>query len=221
MEAVRRTHNDIKRSLIQHLSKQGLRVLDVGCGFGGDLKKWSDCGVNLFMCEPNSEALREARKRANEMNLSVRFYDGDISACPKQTFDIICFNFSIQYIFTSGKYFFDTLREIKRRLKKGGKLIGCVPNSDFIMLNQTFQDCLGNYFTRSDDTGYGQFGEKVHVYLTDTPYYNNGPIAEPIAYKDLLVTHLEKMGIQLQSWTPFRTEHEISNMYSQFIFVHI
>lgn len=221
MEAVRRTHNDIKRSLIQHVSKQDLRVLDVGGGFGGDLKKWTNCGVKLFMCDPSPEALREARKRANEMKLSVRFYDGDISACPKQTFDIICFNFSIQYIFSNEKYFFNTLKEIKRKLKKGGKLIGCVPNSDFIMLNQSFQDNLGNYFVRSDDTGYGQFGEKVHVYLTDTPYYSDGPIAEPIAYKDLLITHLEKMGIQLQSWTPFQTEHEISKMYSQFIFVHI
>lgn len=221
MEAVRRTHNDIKRSLIQHVSKPGIRVLDVGSGFGGDLKKWSNCGVKLSMCDPNADALCEARKRANDMNLNVRFYDGDISACPRQTFDVICFNFSIQYIFSSERYFFSTLKEIKKRLKTGGKLIGCLPNSDFIMLNESFQDNLGNYFVRKCDTGYGQFGEKIHVYLTDTPYYTDGPIAEPIAYKDLLVTHLERMGIQLQSWIPFQTEHEISKLYSQFIFVNI
>ena len=221
MEAVRHCHNDIKRSLIQHVSKPGMRVLDVGCGFGGDLKKWSNCGVKLFMCDPNAEAIGEARKRTNEMELNVRFYDGDITVCPRQTFDIICFNFSLQYIFSSEKYFFKILHEIKKRMRKGGKLIGCIPNSDFILLHDTFQDSIGNYYVRGDDTGHGKFGEKLHVFLTDTPYYKAGPQSEPIAYKDILVTHLEKMGIQLQSWTPFQTKYDISKLYSQFIFVNI
>ena len=221
MEAVRRCHNDIKRSLIQHTAKSGMRVLDVGCGFGGDLKKWTSCGVKLSMCDPSYDAISEAKKRASDMNMTVRFYNGDISVCPRQTFDIICFNFSLQYIFSDQKYFFKNIYEIKKRLKKGGKLIGCIPNSDFILLHETFQDDIGNYFIRNGDTGYGQFGEKNHVYLADTPYYNDGPKSEPIAYKDLLVTHLEKMGIQLQSWTPFQTEYKISKMYSQFIFVNI
>ena len=53
----------------------------------------------------------------------------------------------------------------------------------------------------------------------DTPYYNNGHIPEPIAYKDLLVTHLKELGLELELW-----EHlygsQITEMYSKFIFVY-
>ncbi len=84
--------------------------------------------------------------------------------------------------------------------------------------NVSPQDRLGNYMTRceqsrfatceltdhfarrSPSTGHGEFGEKLFVFLADTPYYKEGPKPEPIAYKDLLVTHLEQMGVYLDEW---------------------
>ena len=47
MEEIRKNHNDAKRNLIQMVSKEGKHILDVGCGFGGDLQKWAKCGVNI------------------------------------------------------------------------------------------------------------------------------------------------------------------------------
>ena len=44
MEVIRKNHNDAKRNLIQSVSKEGEHILDVGCGFGGDLQKWHKCG---------------------------------------------------------------------------------------------------------------------------------------------------------------------------------
>ena len=230
MEEVRKMHNLAKRSLIQHTTKPGFRVLDVGCGFGGDLQKWSHAGqgnIKIDMCDPNKEAIEEAKTRAKGLNMTnVRFYEGDISVCPRFKYDIICFNFSIQYIFKSQNLFMQTLNHIRTRIKKGGKLIGCIPDSEKILMlqNGCFTDTFGNYMKRNTyQTGYGIFGEEIHVFLTGTPYYKDGKsIPEPIAYKDLFVTYLEEMGICLDVWKPLIDGGDVqglSKLYSQFIFV--
>ena len=69
MEEIRRNHNDAKRSLIQSVAHKGYCILDVGCGFGGDLQKWHKCGVNINMCDPEPSALLEARSRAKNMQI--------------------------------------------------------------------------------------------------------------------------------------------------------
>lgn len=231
MEEVRKLHNLAKRSLIQQTTKPGFRVLDVGCGFGGDLQKWSHAGegnIKIDMCDPSKEAIQEAKKRAKGLNMTnVRFYEGDISACPRFKYDVICFNFSMQYIFKSKDLFLQTLNHIRTRIKKGGKLIGSIPDSEKILMLQDgcFEDELGNYMRRNtNQTGYGNFGEDIHVYLTDTPYYKNGkPISEPIAYKDLLITTLEEINIFLDVWKTLIDDQEycpkLSKLYSQFIFI--
>lgn len=220
MEEVRKLHNFIKRTLIHDVvqGSKNLCALDVGCGRGGDLLKWYHCGVRLDACEPDPESIQEAINRSNKLGIKVKFFEGGIEVCPNKTYDIICYNFSIQYIFQSGTLFFKTLKEIKKRLKRGGKLIGCIPDSENILMSTPFEDSMGNIMIRKDDSGYGSFGEKLYVQLVDTSYYRDGLISEPIAYKDLLITHLERMNIQLESWKPFETNYEISRMYSTFIF---
>ena len=226
MEEIRRLHNNIKRTLIQDVTpKNAQRVLDVGCGRGGDLQKWTKVINRVDMCDPDDESLSEAKRRCKNMNLKgFRFYSGDIARCPNITYDAICYNFSLHYIFENERLFFQSINQIKKRLKPGGKLFGCIPDSEKIitMKNSTFYDNFGNYFMLNDtSSGFGRFGEKINVYLTDTPFYGDGkPKPEPIAYKDLLITHLENMGIYLELWEPLDTGMEISGMYSKFIFVN-
>jgi len=71
MEEIRKNHNDAKRSLIQSVAREGQHILDVGCGFGGDLQKWSKCGVNINMCDPEPDALEEARSRATRVTYTT------------------------------------------------------------------------------------------------------------------------------------------------------
>jgi ubiquinone/menaquinone biosynthesis C-methylase UbiE len=56
MEEIRRYHNYEKRRLIEQVTRPGDSVLDVGCGFGGDLQKWRHVRANLSMCEPDAES---------------------------------------------------------------------------------------------------------------------------------------------------------------------
>jgi len=220
METIRKYHNSVKRELILRSVQPGNRVLDVGCGFGGDLGKWEQAGITqIDACDPSEDALVEATSRAPTFKkLRAKFFHGDIFSCPKQQYDIICYNFSLHYIFRDRDLFFSSLRAIRDRLKPGGRLIGCIPDSESILMSTPFRDNLGNNIIRSDSTGYGNFGEKVFVFLADTPFYRDGPKPEPIAYKDLLITCLSDLGIQKVLWKPLES-YEISKLYSTFIFV--
>ena len=74
MEEIRRLHNDEKRNLIASIAREGDSVLDVGCGFGGDLQKWRHARVNLSMCEPDAEALEEAKNRAKNLKILLQLF---------------------------------------------------------------------------------------------------------------------------------------------------
>lgn len=225
MDEVRTSNNLIKRRVIHDAvlacgaSKQ---VLDVGCGRGGDLKKWQYAGVRcLDMCDPDDDSLREAVTRAHSIGLKPKFFSGDINSCPMKKYDLICYNFSLHYIYQTADLFFQSLNGIRKRLKVGGRLVGCIPDSESILEDTPFEDNLGNVFLRQEGrSGYGDFGEKLFVTLADTPFYTNGMRTEPICYKDMLISHLEKKGVKLVSWERFPIEHEIQKFYSTFIFVN-
>ena len=216
MEELRKAHNNFKRSLIESVTKTNDHILDVGSGFGGDLSKWNKCGAIINMAEPDEDALHEARDRARGMHIRVNFYLGDIHQCPNRYYDIICYNFSLHYIFQTRELFFSSIREIKNRMKRGGKLIGIIPDSESILFRTPLKDDMGNFFIMKNP-GNGDFGEKLFVNLVDTPYYLEGAKSEPIAYKDLLITHLEELGFRLVKWEQL-SGNPISKLYSQFIF---
>ena len=218
MEELRKTHNEAKRSLIEAVTREGNSVLDVGCGFGGDLQKWHRCGANISMCDPEPSALVEARSRAKNMRIRVNFYEGDVRACPNRKHDIVCYNFSLHYIFATKELFHASIREIRKRVKPGGHLVGIIPDSEKIVFKTPLVDDRGNFF-KLKEHGNGGFGEKLFVHLVDTPFYADGPRSEPVAYKDLLVTHREDAGFTLLSWEGLEG-NPISELYSKFIFVY-
>ena len=217
MEEIRKYHNEAKRILIQSATREGDSILDVGCGFGGDLQKWKHAGANISMCEPNLESLKEAKTRAKNMKIRVNFYEGDIFSCPHRKYDVICYNFALHYIFATKQLFEKSLLEVRNRMKPGGVFIGIVPNSDKIIMNTPVRDKLGNYFLMKQ-TSSGNFGEKLYVHLAETPYYADGPKVEPIAHKDMLFTYMEDLGFTLTVWEDLEG-NLVSELYSKFCFV--
>lgn len=219
---LRKLHNISKRDFINEVTRDGNIVLDVGCGCGGDLMKWGHNNVVLQACDPDERSVCEARNRSKKLGISASFFVGDISVTPVQPYDIICYNFSLQYTFASEHLFKKTIKCIKDRSKVGTILMGVVPDSDNIMFLPPFtKDAFGSEIHKGPLTG--EFGDTVKFWIPGTPYYKNGPVAEPIAWKDLLQTYLLKEGFVLTLWSPlisFSTG-TVSDVYSKFIFTRL
>jgi len=103
-------------------------------------------------------------------------------------------------------------------MRPGGVFIGIIPDSERIIFKTPLQDSHGNFF-KLKNTSNGDFGEKLFVHLTDTPYYADGPKSEPLAHKDILITHMENNGFYMKKWKSLKG-NQISELYSKFIFVY-
>jgi SAM-dependent methyltransferase len=219
---LRRTHNNYKRQLINEWVFPNSYVLDCGCGRGGDWWKWKACGVQVAAIDPDHDSLDEAERRASEMGLDVWFLgQGDIrQAAFAGPFDVVCYNFSLHYIFENEKTLEDSLKAIKVALKPGGLLIGITPEKDraMCMANEhgKFRDNLGNQFEILEAT------DRLSVRLTDGPFYADGPKEEPLLDGPVLVERLKALGFEKRVWEPMvpRPTGMISDLYTKFVFVN-
>jgi len=170
---IRKHHNNIKRDLILRVVPAGASVLDVGCGNGGDLQKWHAAKVkNLVMCDPGSLEEVKSRHKNLKLPMKVQFIDGDIRRCPMQQFDIVAYNFSLHFIFETRALFETSVKEIRSRLRVGGRLIGVIPDSEHIIMDTPFEDPVSAMDIQAPVQG--GFGEHLLVYLAKTPYFKDG-----------------------------------------------
>jgi len=217
MEALRKLHNNCKRDLIQRWVRSWSRVLDCGCGRGGDWHKWKAVKAHIFAIDPDEASLREAETRSVDMGLGVFFLGKGtiIQAAFAGPFDVVCYNFSIHYIMDN---FEDSIKGIDCAVKPGGLLIGITPekyNAESMAdKNGHFIDRLGNTFDIY------QGGRRLMVKLTDGPFYADGPKDEPLLHGELLVGRLQELGFELLVWEPMLDEPNglISDLYSKFVF---
>ena len=129
MEALRKLHNCQKRELIKKWVRPGSSVLDCGCGRGGDWHKWKAVRANVSAIDPDPESLVEAERRALDIGFGVWFLGaGDVrQAVASGPFDVVCYNFSLHYIFENSQIFTESIEALSRAVKPGGLLIGIVP----------------------------------------------------------------------------------------------
>ncbi|NBS67830.1 methyltransferase domain-containing protein [bacterium] len=224
MEKLRRTHNQAKRDFIQSLASKGDRVLDVGCGRGGDLHKWKCCRVKLWGVDPDRESIAEAQSRAENLGAEVHLSVGDVLTAPTGPFDIVCYNFSLQYIFASEDLLERSIQAIRQRVAIGGVFVGVVPDSSKILkLPLKWSDSLGNTIERGPSIGQERVGEMILVKLSDGPYYAKGAVPEPLCHKEILIEKLVNNGFQFIYWGDMLSKPNglISDIYSQFIFKRV
>jgi len=190
---MRRTNNDIKREFLQKWVPKGSKVLDAGCGQGGDIHKWRSLEVEYTGFDPNPVAIQEARRRAGKLGWRPRFIVGLIRDAPDEQFDVVCYNFSFQYQDPS------EYQEILRRLRPGGLLLGIVPDPD------RFGEASKNGIQLFD----GSVPGKIGVYISGVPYYERGPVEEPVVTREKVTSDL---GLVPILWG------ESFSIYSKFVF---
>ena len=78
---LKKFHNDVKRELIKSYAGRARRVLDLACGRGGDLHKWTDAGIkHVVGVDLSPKEIEEAKRRFRELRgkpLAADFLQSD------------------------------------------------------------------------------------------------------------------------------------------------
>lgn len=219
-QELRKLHNDLKRELICKWVKPRSFVLDCGCGRGGDWWKWKAVQARVAAIDPDEESLKEAEDRALTAQIGVWFLGtGDIrQAAFAGPYDVVCYNFSLHYIFETEEILDLSIKALRVSVKPGGLLLGITPEKARAeaMVDQFghFKDELGN------EIALLQGGRRLMVRLVDGPFYAEGGKEEPVLDSDVFRTKMTEAGFECLVWEPMlaRPNGHVSDLYSKFVF---
>ena len=122
-----------------------VKVLDVGCGKGGDLNKWKNSRISYLAGADIAEiSIRQAKERYQDLKRRNRdhLFPADYFAAdctkenirdklcdPDMQFDLVSCQFAFHYCFESLPQAEMMLRNISQNLKPGGYFIGTTPDA--------------------------------------------------------------------------------------------
>lgn len=205
---LRKYNNWVKSSTIQKFigNERNLKILDIGCGKGGDLQKWfASRKIELYVgADPADVSITQARSRYEEMRRKLRrnqrifhaeFYTkdcfgewlGDIpiikdvgidpgvgpgNAISQRWggggFDMVTMMFCMHYAFESEEKARGMLRNVAGSLKKGGRFIGCIPNSDVLSAKVIeHHKEMGTAVANNESTGFGDEEDDRPTFASD------------------------------------------------------
>ncbi|KAJ1845075.1 mRNA cap guanine-N7 methyltransferase [Coemansia sp. RSA 2708] len=138
-------NNWMKSILIREYAYSGCRVLDLGCGKGGDLRKWSIAGIAEYVGMDIAQvSVSQAEKRFGEMSharFKARFFAQDCYAEPlEQTLqppdylaDVISAQFCLHYAFETEKKARQMMHNVASHLAPNGAFICTIPNANWLV----------------------------------------------------------------------------------------
>ncbi|KAJ7905295.1 mRNA capping enzyme-domain-containing protein [Mycena olivaceomarginata] len=165
------------------------RVLDMGCGKGGDLTKWGKARAAEVLADIAAVSVDQARSRWQTMGGNK--FDATFAALDCYTeplskafspaklakpFDVVSMQFCMHYAFESIQKARCMLENVSKWLRPGGTFIGTIPNADQLLENLAGVPpdapdlTFGNevYKIRFEDrTHTPLFGHKYWFYLQD------------------------------------------------------
>ncbi|WFD33308.1 mRNA (guanine-N(7))-methyltransferase [Malassezia cuniculi] len=145
---LKRFNNWVKSAVISMGTKtmsRSIRVMDLGCGKGGDLKKWDKRGLSfMLMVDIASVSVEQARARFEESNFkwAAHFYSFDCFSVPigdavdaeilGKPFDCVSLQFCMHYGWDTEERARTMLDNISRYLRVGGVFVATIPDSETI-----------------------------------------------------------------------------------------
>jgi hypothetical protein len=175
--------------------------------------------LKITAVDPDEESLKEAYQRAAMTGVGIWFLPpGDIREAIKfAPYDVVCYNFSLHYIFESVEVYSRSVWAISQCVRSGGLVIGITPDAKRInsVLNSKtkFTDQLGNTIEKK--------GDRLLVNLVGGPFYADGGREEPILDPDMFISSMTASGFRMIEWEPMLAQPNglISDIYSKFVFV--
>lgn len=175
-DGLRNSHNFIKAVLIKRFIDKKKKILDLGCGQGGDLIKLKFSQPSLYVgIDISPKSVFSAQQRASKINMRCRchfmcsdFTKHDWDGYPP--YDVINCQFAIQYAFKSLEEAQFTFDKISRFLVEDGLFIGTLPQHEdastfsevTVQLPDDNRFCK-EYSVRIDDLT--QICEKYNLYV--------------------------------------------------------
>ena len=133
-DGIRNTHNFLKAFLINKYVHKNAKLLDLGCGQGGDLLKLQHRNPVVYVgIDISSNAIENARSRALKIGLGsiVRFKQCDFGTTEwldhAGVYDVVNCQFAIQYAFATPDSAHFCISRISKALRDGGMFIGSIP----------------------------------------------------------------------------------------------
>ncbi|KAJ2609306.1 mRNA cap guanine-N7 methyltransferase [Coemansia sp. RSA 1365] len=140
-------NNWIKSIMIRKFAYNGCRVLDLGCGKGGDLRKWAIAGISEYIgMDIAQTSVSQAQKRFEEMRntqFSAKFFAQDCYADPLENTmrpsdyqaDVISAQFCLHYAFETEKKARQMMHNVSSHLADGGVFICTIPNANWLVVD--------------------------------------------------------------------------------------
>ncbi|RKP21400.1 mRNA capping enzyme, large subunit, partial [Rozella allomycis CSF55] len=207
---IRTFNNWIKSILIHKYARRGDRVLDLACGRGGDLKKWSFRNISLWVgVDLSAKSVQEATSRYESMRRKP--FDAKFRACDAFSvritpafFDTVSCQFSLHYAFKSEESARQCMKNISYVMLPGGHFIGTIPNAEEIMIRRKAEgNSFGNEYFKitfaDEEEEKKEFGCEYTFNLKEAVE----SVPEYLVYKETLERIAREEGLELVYWKNF------------------
>lgn len=135
--ALKRVHNAFKEDLLADFAPCAGFLVDVGCGRGGDIWKWSRIGVrNAIGFDVSESQIDEASRRSYDAGFATYAFEqcsaslDELDDVPDGCADVATSMFSLNYFFGSEESALGVFRRAARILRLGGRFVGVYAEGD-------------------------------------------------------------------------------------------
>ncbi|KAM0792129.1 hypothetical protein ACM66B_004829 [Microbotryomycetes sp. NB124-2] len=156
-----------------------IKVLDLGCGKGGDLQKWGRAGTSEYVgIDLAAVSIEQARQRwasLRNFQFPASFYVADCfettideviePSVLAEPFDVVSMQFCMHYAFETKEKAHTMLRNVSQSLRPGGRFIGTIPDAENLLSRlEAIEDDSNLAF------GNSVYGIKFDQRMWDSPF---------------------------------------------------